>query len=188
LLPKKVIELWKHFKGVKLLISLDAVGELNSYIRYLSQWDQVDKNLRYIDENHEELNIKECMISTTVQALNILHLPELYDYLSQFNFVVKAPNLVNLTFPRYFQTTVLPKPLKKMAQLRLSSKAEEVRENLEPHYHYLADNISAILNFMNSSDHYESELFETFKKFQKDFDNKKKLNLLDHCPEFKQFI
>ena len=61
-LPKKVLELWKQFKGVKILASVDGIGPLNHYIRFPADWSQIDKNLHFIDEHHEEYNIQECIL------------------------------------------------------------------------------------------------------------------------------
>lgn len=188
ILPKKVLELWKHFKGVKILASVDAIGDLNYYIRYPADWKQIEKNLEFIDEHHEEYNIQECILSTTVQALNILHLPEIYTYLSKFKFIVKAPNLINLYHPQYFQTSILPIALKKKALLELIGTIAEVKPTLPPHYYYLLENLNGIIQFMNSSDGFNDGKFEKFKEFQKKFDEKKKLNVLDYCPEFTPYL
>lgn len=188
LLPAKVLELWKHFKGVKILASVDAIGELNYYIRYPANWEQINKNLHFIDEHHEEYNITECILSTTVQALNVHHLPKIYEYLSQFKFIIKAPNLINLYFPMYFQTTVLPPLYKKLVHLDLLAIAGNIKKDLQPQYHYLADNLDGVIQFMNSQNGFENGDFEKFKDFQKKFDQKKNLNLLDYCPDLKPFL
>ena len=184
-LPKKVLELWKQFKGVKILASVDGIGPLNHYIRFPADWNQIDKNLHFIDEHHEEYNIQECILSVTVQALNIMHISEFYEYLNQFKFIVKAPNLVNLFHPHYFQTTVLPTQLKRIASLQLHQLEDKIRPRLEPHYHYLIDNLSGILTFMNSQD--RSDTFKMFRDFQMKYDEKKKLNIMDYCPYFSHY-
>jgi len=187
-LPKNVTELWKHFKTVKLLASIDAVGELNNYIRYPANWDLIHKNLLYIDNNYEELNVSECMLSTTVQVLNITRMEELYKYLSQFNFIVAVPNLVNLNVPSYFQTTILPKELKDSASDTLLKIKKDYYTKIPKHYHYLLDNIDSIINFMNSADHFKTNHFKEFIKFQYKFDQKRNLNVFDHFPSLKKFL
>lgn len=188
MLPKRVLELWKEFKGVKLLASIDAVGERNFYIRHPANWEQIDKNLRFIEAHHEEYKIQECMLSTTVQALNIVHLPEIYAYLSQFKFIVKAPNLINLYFPGYLQTTVLPKQLKVMAAHNLLEIQTNLQDKIEPHYRYLLDNINSTINFMMGYDGFTTKQFEQFMDFQFKFDEKKNLKIGDFCPELSPFL
>lgn len=187
-LPQKVLELWKNFKGIKILASIDAIGDLNHYIRYPSAWDSIHTNLKFIDENYQKFNIVECMLNTTVQALNICHLDKIYDYLSSFNFVVKVPNLSNLYFPNYLATPVLPVPLKKIATMNLIQLKKDSTLKVPDHQKYLVENINNVIQFMNSYDGYRTEEFQKFKKFQNDFDKIKGLNLLDYCREFEKFI
>ncbi len=185
-LPEKVIELWKHFRGVKLLISVDAVGDLNNYIRYPANWSDIDNNLKRIDKEHKELNIKEALISTTVQILNISRIDELVDYLAQFSFIMRVPNLINLHVPNYFQSTVLPENLKIKTTQKLLKLAEKAQGSVNETHRYLIDNIRQVVSFMNSEKNYE-ERFPIFLKFQSDFDKKRNINLYDHCPELQQY-
>jgi sulfatase maturation enzyme AslB (radical SAM superfamily) len=187
-LPMKVLKLWKHFKGVKILASIDAIGDLNYYIRYPSKWDQIEKNLRFIEENHKEYNILECMLSTTVQALNVLRLDDIYAYLEQFKFIVRVPNLVNLYMPPYQQTTVLPIALRKIASIQLQQRMHDLSDKVPSHYKYLVENIPQIIHFMNSPNENQKKSFERFIDFQHKFDELKKLKLSDYVPEFNQFV
>jgi len=187
-LPKNVTELWKHFKTVKLLVSIDATAELNHYIRYPAKWDLIHQNLQYVDENFEKLNVSECMISATVQVLNILRMEELYDYLAQFKFIVSVPNLVNLNVPTYFKTTILPKDLKEKASKNMLDIKEKYINKVPDHYKYLLENIDSIVNYMNSSENFETGEFQEFIDFQKKFDLKRDLNVLDHIPHIKEYL
>lgn len=187
-MPSSVLELWKEFKQVKLLVSIDATEDLNHYIRYPSKWELIDKNLRMIDKSHKELNISECMISSTVQVLNILRLDELFTYLGQFNFIVPVPNLVNLHVPTYFKTTILPPKLKILATAKLMSLQKKYEGNIESGYEYLVQNISHAINFMNSETYENDNEFAEFLRFQKEFDKKKNLSLFDYYPHFKNYI
>lgn len=187
-LPSSVTELWKHFKAVKLLVSIDAVGELNHYIRYPSKWDLIDKNLKFIDKHYQDLNVSECMISATVQVLNVLRLEELYHYLEQFNFIVPVPNLVNLNVPTYFKTTVLPAKLKSKATKQLFAIKEKYLDKVPRHYRYLVNNIDSIVNFMLDQDNFHSGEFQEFIEFQGQFDQKRNLKVTDHFPQLKDYL
>lgn len=196
ILPKKVLELWKSFKSVKILASVDAVGDLNNYIRYPSKWSKIHENFHFIDQHHEEYNITECMISTTVQILNILRMEELYEYLEQFKFIVPTPNLINVHVPTYFKSTYLPPELKEIASEKLVRIKAKYEATLPDHYLYLTDNIQQIINFMNSEDEYiipndestqEERGFKEFISFQKKFDQERKLDLFSFFPEFLKY-
>ena len=185
-LPPKILELWKEFKGVKILASIDGIGKVNSYIRHPANWDKIHKNLKFIDENHKEYNIAECMISSTVQALNILRLGEIFKYLEQFNFIVPAPNLINLHVPFYYQSAILPKPYKMLATLQLKKIMQKYSKKLPAHYQYLIENIEQIIKFMHSQDAWNTELSREFFRFQSEFDTAKKLSLFETLPEFER--
>tara|TARA_Y100000768_G_C23989989_1_gene691772 strand:- start:4248 stop:5534 length:1287 start_codon:yes stop_codon:yes gene_type:complete len=184
-LPDNIINLWKEFKHVKILASVDAVGELNSYIRYPSKWDKIHTNLQKIDEYHKEFNVSECLLSTTVQALNIMKLRDIVEYLKQFNFIVPVPNLINLHVPYYFSSPILPKSLKKLVTLDLLSLKDESEERLPEHYRFLSENIGQIVNFMNSTDLYSEGAFSKFLEMQKKYDQNKNMDLYQFYPQFK---
>ena len=50
LVDKDLIELWSKFKKVKFAISMDAIEKRDEYIRFPTDWDTVEKNLRMLDE------------------------------------------------------------------------------------------------------------------------------------------
>lgn len=187
ILPKSVIELWKNFKGVKLLMSIDAFGELNEYIRHPSKWNQIDKNLQDIDKNYKEYNITECIISTTVQILNIMKLDELYEYLSKFEFIVNVPNLINLHVPSYFRSSVLPEKYKILTTAKLLSLQNKYGKNLPPHYAYLKQNISQAINFMNTPEENPMREFYDFLEFQSNFDKKRNISVYNFYPTFENY-
>ena len=184
-IPSPVVELWKEFREVCLLVSIDAVGELNSYIRYPSKWSIIDRNMKILDEQYKEMNVSEVLVSTTVQALNILHLDQLYKYLDQFKFIKKAPNLINLHVPVYFQSTYLPEKLKNQATKRLLKIIPRLKSKIFSSDQYLIDNIFQVIKFMHSYDNAHD--FSTLLNFQDEFDRKRGVSLFDVLPELKEY-
>ena len=102
-IPKKAWELWKHFKSINMGISIDGYGEVNDFIRYPSQWNQIEENLKKLDEAQEKnFNL---YITTSVSVLNIWHLPEFMDYIlksnyrrinnSEWSYPLMSPHLVH---------------------------------------------------------------------------------------------
>lgn len=185
-LPDNIINLWKEFKTVKILASVDAVGELNSYIRHPSNWNKIDANLRKIDDYHKEFNVSECMLSTTVQALNISKIRDIVDYLKQYDFIVPVPNLINLHVPYYFSSQILPRSFKKLISYDLLNLKEECEKDLPHYFRYLTDNMGQVVNFMNSHDAFADGHFERFLDFQKKFDQSKGLDVYKFYPQFKE--
>ena len=82
-IPDKVWELWKHFKQIEIGISLDGLGRINDFIRFPSEWNQIEKNFKKLDiaEGNFIPNIH-----TTLSSLNIWHLPEFIEYIIKSNF------------------------------------------------------------------------------------------------------
>jgi len=56
---------------------------VNDFIRYPSQWNQVEENLKKLDIAQGNFNL---YITTSVSVLNIWHLPELMDYILKSNY------------------------------------------------------------------------------------------------------
>jgi MoaA/NifB/PqqE/SkfB family radical SAM enzyme len=73
LIDEELIELWKYFKMVKVGVSIDAYNEKNQYIRFPSNWNKIEYNLRLLDNTPN--NIRPS-IATAIQIFNIKHLPD----------------------------------------------------------------------------------------------------------------
>lgn len=185
-LPPEVLELWKSFKEVKLLCSVDAFGPLNEYIRYPSRWEIIDRNLTFLDEHASEYKITEIILATTVQIYNVLYIDELYHYSQKFKNILPALNLINLLTPRYMQTTVLPVEVKKQATERLLKISQELKGKLPPKYEYLRENIAQSINFMNSQD--LAAHLPVFRQVNAQMDKMKNLSLHKVAPDLNKFL
>lgn len=190
ILPKSLLEKWKQFKEVKLLISIDGVEALNDYIRYPSKWKDIDRNLKFLDDHHLDFNITEILISTTVQMNNILHLNKLYKYLENFKFVIPIPNLVVLNMPSYLSLLALPKKLRMIASVQLEDLRKNTLKKMPQNYEYLAGNLEGvkkrlILEFDKDE---QKKLFQKFVEFNQIYDQKRGIELLKVNPEFAYFI
>lgn len=83
LVNDEVINLWKHFKYVQFAVSVDSVKEKNSYIRYPSDWTEIERILEMLDRTPENIDVS---LEATVQALNIFDLPDLAIWKIQKNY------------------------------------------------------------------------------------------------------
>ncbi len=185
-LPENVLELWKYFKGVKLLCSVDGFGKVNEYVRHPTKWDVIDRNLTYLDQNAEKYRIKEILLSSTVQIYNVLDLPNLYEYLKKFKVVVPGLNLVNLHIPNYLQTSTLPDEAKLVATKRLEEYYHVLKNDLPEHYKYLAENIHHVINFMNQKP--TAHQLSTFMRINGNMDAIKGVTLEEQIPELYELI
>ena len=178
ILQPKLIEYWKQFKGTAINCSLDAVGDVNYYIRYPSKWDIIDKNMKTLYELQDSHNIK-VSVHCTVQILNILDLVNLLDYLSQYNIF---PFLNLLNHPKHYNIKVLHKEQKDKATSILKSWCEENEDKLkesDPHGEH--KKLLSILDYMNKDDW--SHLYGDFLHETKLLDELRNQKLEDYIPE-----
>ncbi len=185
-LPENVLELWKYFKSVKLLCSIDGFNKVNDYVRHPAKWDVIDRNLTFLDSNAEKYHIEEILLSSTVQIYNVLDLPNLYEYLKKFKVVVPGLNLINLHIPNYLQTTVLPNEVKEIATKRLENYYLTLKEQLPEQHKYLAENIHQVINFMNQEN--AVNRLPIFLKINDNMDKVKGVTLEEQIPELHNYI
>ena len=109
-LDQTLLALFKNFKSVQLIVSLDGLHEVNDYIRYPSKFLKIEENLTFLHENMESLKIRPIKFNTTVQILNIFNIPSLLRYLrTHYPLFHWLPNLSVLTGPEEYSFCVLPK-------------------------------------------------------------------------------
>lgn len=143
---------WKQalskFSLVRMMLSIDAVGDLYEYIRYPGQWSKVDANIQEIQKS---TNYK-LVINSVVQNLNIGHLKPLLDWSKERNIYVILSQLV---IPDYLKYTNLPQDKKEkvIAQLEIL-----LQDKHDPHIKQFLDNCHARLT--NST--FDQDLWNLF--------------------------
>lgn len=116
IIDEEIFLLWQKFKKIKILLSLDGVGKKNDFIRSPSRWNHIMKNVSSLFAGNLNVSIS---IILTVQALNVLDLYELHEWLTQseLNEVSLHYNLLNS--PRFLAVKALPSHLKALASERV---------------------------------------------------------------------
>ena len=80
---KKLIELWKNFKTVSLIISFDDIGERFEYQRYPLNWKEFVDNINFLRDLMPNILMGTF---STIGLLNVFSFPETYDwFLKNFN-------------------------------------------------------------------------------------------------------
>jgi sulfatase maturation enzyme AslB (radical SAM superfamily) len=153
-LPEKVTSLWKHFKSVSLLCSVDGFERVTEYIRRPSKWADIDRNVRKVDAHYEEWKIRSASLSVTVQIYNILTLHHLLEYLRNagLKHFRMLPNMVALFDPKYLSIQALPAAAKKVARARLLRELERPEAQAQPGYEFFAGCVASILAYMDEDD------------------------------------
>jgi sulfatase maturation enzyme AslB (radical SAM superfamily) len=182
-LPEEVTRLWKHFQGVKLLCSIDGYGELNNYIRRHSKWEVIASNLMQLENHFEDYNLTSVHIMCTVQAYNIGHLEDLYNFLAGFQKVDFIPHLSDLYIPEYLRTQILPKTEKQAIRKKLTDLYKKKFTELEHRSGQIKsdlksalDSIQGSIEFMDSIDLNSKSVFFVRRSLALDkLDNPKKV-------------
>lgn len=183
-LPQEILELWKEFSYVELMVSLDAWGEHHDYVRYPADWSVILNNLKTLDNTPDNIEIK---ILCTVHALNIFYIPEFANNLLDCNFKKIGMRHHNGLFhagtvhwPRYLCTQVFPKEIKQ--QIRDKWESNTTLYEL-PQW---KDKISQQLNFMDQED--LSELYPQFLDYIQGLDTVRNTSFKDTFIEFYKLL
>ncbi len=115
-IPDRAWAIWSKFRSVNIGISLDGYGKVNDYIRYPSKWSKIEANIDRLDSAPGNFRV---WLSTTVQAYNILHLPELLKWrlskkFKRVNNFQTQPLITThpLHNPKHLSVKMLPKEYK----------------------------------------------------------------------------
>lgn len=161
------IDLWKEFKHVEVMISIDDLHERNYYIRYPAKWKDIEKNLNWFLKLKNEKIINP-IICQSVSILNTYHLDEFWNYFSDLNLFV-IHNYVN--YPLHYSITNLPKHTKDI----LSNKFSE--------YPFA----ESFKGFIYSKDENESEIDMFINETEK-LDKIRKQNFIDYYPDMAELL
>ena len=165
-IPRHLLDKWKKFKSIQLNCSIDAVGELDRYIRYPSDWKTIEKNFEVI-RSLDNANIE---IHCTVQMYNILRLHELIEWAKPYNHRIYF-NILN--HPEYLNIRCLPDSLKQQAKEKL-----DLYLNIPK--------VQGIIDYMLSED-WSSKL-KDFIHYTNEIDNSRSESILNIIPEFENII
>ena len=130
--PEHLITKWSKFKRVQLNCSIDAVGDLDRYIRFPSNWDTIVRNFEVV----RQLPNANVEIHCTVQMYNILRLENLIKWAIPYGHKIYF-NILN--HPDYLNIRCLPEKLKVQTQ------------DILCRYKHL-DKVQGIIDYMNAED------------------------------------
>lgn len=145
-IPDRAIELWSEFKEARICPSIDDLDHRNHYIRYPTQWTDVEKNLQAV--MRPELTTR---ITQTVSAYNYLYLDKFLDW---------APCEVDMNFvydPDYLSPAVLPPQVRKQIH-------EQYRGTINTHH------IHTMLNMFDNNE-WDPNKWEHFCRYNDQLDN-----------------
>lgn len=157
----KMTEEWKtvlqECKSVLLTISIDAVSNLNDYIRQYSIWKNTLDNVEDLISSFEGSNIN-IVFNTVITCLNVNKSLETQQFLSQkFSNCESHEDIT--PYPDYLSIRYLPRKIRQKL-LSLDSISDNVRKYLETLPDTENTDISKLLEFINLSDKFYGTSFE----------------------------
>ena len=168
----KILDLWKHFKEIRIGASIDGCNEVFDYQRTPAKWDKVYENLKKI-EDCNDINFK-CWYAFTVTPFNVFHFPEFMKWkltesgLTKFNPVESYRPIVSYHMchsPKYYNIKVLPADIKQQVVEHYKPFKEWIEttdfsRNVKKHF---VKHLDSIEKFMLSEDYSEAWLPEFIK-------------------------
>lgn len=203
LISQKFIDIWKHFRKVKVGFSLDGTGDRGHYIRYPLEWATVEQNLDMLDNAPDNIQTN---IALAVQILNIKHIPEFIKWkvnkgYKKINFDTNAAGQIMggglvgvhlLWIPTWLSLRVLPKEDKEHVRELFQELKDWLWVNYTQDREFWVTNPygwqrwEGILDWMDAEDH--TNLLPDFREYINTMDAQRKLDFKQVFPELSHLL
>jgi hypothetical protein len=98
----ETIQLWSELKNLRLVFSIDGIGEHFNYLRWPLQWNQVENNIKYfIDLKMPNMSFG---ISSAINPFNIFYYDKYIAWENEFFKNSRQPGDSELFFEKAFET------------------------------------------------------------------------------------
>ncbi len=172
----KIINLLREFENIRIMFSIESIGKFNDYIRYPSNWNDIEKNILAF----KNLKNAYLYINTVVQNLNLLYLEPLINF-ANLNKIFLHFSI--LSSPTYLEFDNLP--------LDLLKKSYENLNNIDKKKLIHTKNIKEIIKLLKikiDTHKHDKEKFTTFTGMIKKRDQYRKISIADYMPEIYNII
>ena len=166
---KHVFDYWDKFQNWRVGVSIDAIGNRAEYVRYGTDWNNIDQNLiqmqKYYPTNYA--------VTSCVSAINVAGLIELMDDLDRRGVTEhKWSNFVYM--PDYLHVSILPRYYREQLVTTMADRIDINSTSFKFFKNQLLNNEKAT-----------SKDKQDFKTYIQRKDNVRGTNIFDSCPEFK---
>jgi len=101
----ELLKLLVSTKTIRIKFSLDAVGNLASYIRHGMPWDLIENNVKKFTKLRKTYSNMSFIISSTVSVMNMNHMQDLADFAYDNGLAIDS---YMLEHPKYFSIYNIP--------------------------------------------------------------------------------
>ena len=182
----RFLNIISQFKTVFFNVSIDGVGKIQEYIRYPSNWQQIDKNFRKLI-SHKKTNVI-VNVTPVIQNVNLGYIVDLFEYLELFNIVenklVVGISPIVLYAPDQLDLINLPGEYKKQCWDKIQYWIDN---NCKFQNNFFKSKMNELKNKCLSDVQYEHNLYR-FREFTDIFDTHRKFYLRDVNPELCQIV
>ena len=185
---REFLRLAENFKSVHFAVSIDAVEDLATYIRFPSDWDTIKQNLNIIGQNNFGVGI-----NTTVQWLNMTRLTEMFNFIEEY-IDSKPKQFAGVWFqlvttPSYLDPIYAPRFMKEIAIEQISNFLENSKlfQNEKFNnilYGDLKNGLESTRTFLQNNIQLEKHK-DVFLKKMEQLDRIRGQSLFDILPELK---
>lgn len=112
-LTNEWLAILQNIKKLVIMVSVDGIGDLNDYIRYGSQWSQIEKAINTM----KSMDHARVMLHCTLQNLNVLGVDQLINWTLDNNIFL---SISVLETPNYLSIHNFPKELLLTARTRIA--------------------------------------------------------------------
>ena len=118
---KNIIDYWKKLKKVQIIVSVDAYGELNTYLRPGSSWKKINETIDKF-KNIEDVNI-QLGKHAVITSLNVLQLPQLIEWIVKTFGHFPGTGVFDVArYPEHLSVAYLPEEEKDKIRTRMKDK------------------------------------------------------------------
>jgi hypothetical protein len=197
-----IINVWSQFKQVRYAFSIDSVGDRNHYIRFPTDWKDIEHSLQLMDNTPDNIH---CAVACAVQVFNIKHIIDFakwklmqgYKKINKFKLDEYETgggiiNLHLLYIPTFLSARILPKEDKDEIALAFSNFKQWLWDNYRQDDNFWKINPygwkrwEGILKFVLAEDH--SNLLPDFKEYTTNLDNIRNTDAKTVFPELSHIL
>lgn len=138
-IPPRAWHMWEHFKEIRIGASIDGIGTVNDYIRYPSDWSEIEQTIDRMDA-YDDINFS-IWIASTVMIYNVWYLPDLIEWVikKQFRKIGWLPSRPLIQFhalsgPKHLSVHILPSKVKQEIAARFDIKCKEISALIDDLY------------------------------------------------------
>lgn len=178
----KFFDQLKKFKKVNLNISVDAYGNANNYIRYPSNFLQIEKNIKKLITSNFQINLQ-----IAIQTLSMFNFYDFLNWIAKLNEEFKNKNrklglnMFRVLNPSIFDVFHAPVELKEYFISQIEKFKTKNKVNFDLKFNLELNNIK------NNILLHENCLLDELKSFISINDKKRNINIIDFIPNFINF-